>query len=295
MPVVVTGASGLVGRRAVHALAAVSPEVRAYVRAKEAVPALRAAGAKVAVGWIGDVDNLVVVMAGAHTVVHLVGGLDLPDEAAFREANLESAQFVVRAAQRAGIRRFVLLSYPGADPASTNPYLRFKGMAEEVVSGSGIDFLVLRIAHIYGPGSSWLEGIRQQANRRPAVVLGSGRQLVAPVFVEDVATVLAAVDDRAEVRSGTWGLQGPDRVTADELADLLGAARGRKLHLGPRAAGVLARLTGRHVSGATLEILAADSLADAPDAAAEFGVPLTPLADGLAASPAGAPAESLPE
>jgi uncharacterized protein YbjT (DUF2867 family) len=295
MPVVVTGASGLVGRRVVAALAGTSPEVRAYVRAKGSVAALRAAGAKVAVGWIGDVDNLVAAMAGAHTVVHLVGGLDLPDEAAFREANLDSTRFVVEAARRAGISRFVFLSYPGADPGSANPYLRFKGMAEALISDSGLGFVVLRATHVYGPGSSWLEGLRQQAGRSPPIVLGSGRQVLAPVFVDDVAAVLAAVDDRAELRSGIWGLQGPDRVTADELADALGAGGGRKLHLGPRAATVLARLTGRRVSGAGLEVLTSDSLSDAPDAAAEFGVPLTSLSDGLAASTAVAPAEGLPE
>jgi uncharacterized protein YbjT (DUF2867 family) len=295
MPVVVTGASGLVGRRAVAALAGTSPEVRAYVRAKVSAPALRAAGAKVAVGWIGDVDNLVAVMAGAHTVVHLVGGLDLPNEAAFREANLDSTRFVVEAGRRAGVRRFVFLSYPGADPASANPYLRFKGMAEALISDSGLGFVVLRVTHVYGPGSTWLGGLQQQAERRPPIVLGSGRQILAPVFVDDVAALLAAVDDRAEVRSGIWGLQGPDRVTADELAGMLGAGGGRKLHLGPRAASVLARLTGRRVSGPTLEILTSDSLADAPDAAAEFGVPLTSLSEGLADSRAVAPADSRPE
>jgi uncharacterized protein YbjT (DUF2867 family) len=112
-------------------------------------------------------------------------------------------------------------------------------------------------------------------------VVGSGRQVLAPVFVEDLAAVLAAADDRRASISGTWGLEGPDRVTADGLTDLLAGKRKRKLHVGPRAAAKMARLLRQRVSEPALEVLAADSLADAPDAAKEFGVTLTSLAEGL--------------
>jgi uncharacterized protein YbjT (DUF2867 family) len=295
MPVVVTGASGLVGMRAVEALTRTSPEVRAYVRNRAAVDGLRALGAKVAVGWIGDVDNLATVMAGAHTVVHLVGGLDFQAEEEFKSAILDTTGSVTEAAARAGVRLFVFLSYPGADTNAANPFLRFKGMAEDVVARSGMEFVVLRSTLIYGPGSRWLERMRARATRRPAVVIGTGRQVMAPVFVDDVAAAIVAVDDRAEPRSGTWGLQGPDRVTADELAALLGGSGGRVLHVPPSAGSVLSRLAGPRDARAALDLLASDSVADPPDAAAEFGVSLTPLRMGLAASEVPARAGGPPE
>jgi uncharacterized protein YbjT (DUF2867 family) len=223
-----------------------------------------------------------------------VGGLDFRTEEQFRVANLESTRSVVEAAVKAGIRRFIFLSYPGADPNAANPYLRFKGMAEELVAAAGIGHVILRATHVYGPGSRWLEAVRAQANRRPAVVIGTGRQVMFPVFVDDVAATIAGVDDRDRVPSGTWGLQGPDRVTADELATLLGGT-GRILHLGVSAAALLGRLTGEKAGRATLEILAADSMADAPDAAEVFGVPLTPLRAGLRASLAEAQPSGSPE
>ena len=58
----------------------------------------------------------------------------------------------------------------------------------------------------------------------------------------------------------------------------------RKVHVGPVAAAALARLRGRKVSRAALEVLAADSVADGPGAAEEFRIRLTPLRDGLRAS-----------
>src|SRR5207249_679311 len=123
MPVVVTGASGLIGRAAVRAFAARSPEVRAYVRDPGAAEDLRALGAKVAVGSIDDVDTLAVVMRGAHTVCHLVGGLDLANDAEYERVNAGSVQSALEAAEAAGAKRFLFVSYPGASASSSNAYL----------------------------------------------------------------------------------------------------------------------------------------------------------------------------
>src|SRR5437588_9275152 len=138
MPVVVTGASGLIGRMALRAFSARSPEVRAYVRRANAADTLRQLGAKVAVGTMDDVDTLAVVMKGAHTVCHLVGGLDLPDDRAYERANLGSVLAALEASERAKISRFLFVSYPGASAGAGNVYLRFKGMAEEAIAASGI-------------------------------------------------------------------------------------------------------------------------------------------------------------
>jgi uncharacterized protein YbjT (DUF2867 family) len=281
MPVVVTGAAGLIGRAAVSAFAMGSPEVRAYVRRPEVAESLRALGAKVAVGSIDDVETLATVMRGAHTVCHLVGGLDLPDEDAYIRDNVGSAQAVLEAAASAKVARFLFVSYPGAAPDSPNLYLRAKGLAEQAIAGSGLEHVVVRCTHVYGPGSDWLMQTRKLARGWPAVVLGSGRQRIAPVDVADVAAVLAAADDRSQDTSGTWALQGPDRMTADEFADLLAGRGRRKLHVSGRRAQRLARLSGKRVSTIALEVLEGDSLADGPDAAAEFGVTPTPLREGL--------------
>jgi uncharacterized protein YbjT (DUF2867 family) len=284
VPVVVTGASGLMGKRAVAAFTATSPEVRAYVRRRAAADPIRALGAKVAVGEFDDPETLGVVLRGAHTVCHLVGDLAMPHDTAYEPEVVGTLRAVLDAAAEAGVTRVLYLSYPGAAPDSDNAYLRAKGLAEEVILASGMEHAVIRATHVYGPGSPWLESMAEAARRWPPVVLGPGQQVLAPVFVDDVAAVLAAADDRAGEVRGVWGLEGPDRIEADAFADLLAGRRRRpKLHVGPRGA----RLARRDLSPAALEVLAADSVADRPDAAAEFGVGRTPLAEGLAHSLAG--------
>lgn len=290
MPVVVTGASGLIGRYAIRAFGQASPQVRAYIRGPEAAETLRGLGAKVAIGRIDDVDNLEVVMAGAHTLCHLVGGLNPSKSEEYEESIVGSVQSAVQAAERTGLKRMLYLSYPGASSEATNPYLNAKGKAEELIRSSDLEHVIIRSTLVYGPGGWWLRAVTRQSRRRPAVVVGSGRQVIAPVFVEDVAAVLAAADDRERVKSGTWGLEGPDRVTEDELADVLAGRRTRKLHFRPGAAARMATLAGERVTRAALELMASDSLADAPEASAEFGVSRTALAEGLGRSLEEAPA-----
>jgi uncharacterized protein YbjT (DUF2867 family) len=256
--------------------------VRAMVREPGAVAAhLRTLGAKVAVDADTDPDTLRAVLDEAHTVCHLSGDLFLSGGESYEEAILESTRSVLRAAKKAKAKRFLLLSYPGASAVSANGFLRHKGLAEEVVRESGLEHAVFRCTHIYGPGSRWLEFMVAAANRRSAVVVGTGSQRLAPVFSEDVARALAAADDRAMPIKGAYGLEGPEVLTADEFTDLLVGRRKSKRHIGP---GASPDQFGLALSGPVLEVLAADSLADAGGAPEEFGLERTPLAAGLAAS-----------
>lgn len=282
MPVVVTGANGFVGRAAIPVFLHRGSEVRAVVRDRGAAPALRALGAKVAIAGLEDPGALGAVMRDAHTVCHLAGSLDLPDEDTYERVNHRLTRSVLEAATEAGVTRFLLLSYPGASPEAANAYLRSKGRAEEAVRASGLQHVILRSTHVYGPGGRWLREAAEAARLPVAsVVIGPGTQRLAPAFVRDVAAGMGAADDRSDEIAGTFGLQGPDVVTADDLADLLAGRHRRKIHLSPRSAARLARFRARPPSVTALEVLAADSLADAPDASAEFGLRRTPLLEGL--------------
>ena len=284
MPVVVTGASTAVGRAFIARLTSAGAEVRAHLSGRTDAESLRALGAKVAVGDLADVGALRTVMADAHTVCHLAGGMRLEDVGADDDSDEQTTGWALEAAREAGVRRFLFLSYPGADPGARNVLLRAKGRAEEAVRASGLQDVILRTTFVYGAGSPWWDEVVSAARRRVAPVVGSGAQRLRPVFVEDVAGALVAADDRASAVSGTFGLEGPDEVTADELIDLVAGRPKRKLHLSPALARRAASVAGRPLSSAALEILASDSLADAPDAAREFGIDRTSLREGLARS-----------
>ena len=281
MTVMVTGASGVVGRATVKALLA-RDEVRATVRRAADASYLRQLGAKVAVRDIDSPDALSEILPRCHTVVHLVGGVAQPDPDALFHANHGSVLRALEAAKQGGTKRFVLLSVPGADPQATHPFLRAKGLAEEAVRASGIQHAIVRSTHAYGLGGLWFTAAVEGALAEPSFVLGRGDDDLAPVFVEDVASVIAAIDDAPAELAGIWGLEGPDVVTGDGFARLLRADGALPTHAsGQAAAEVLTRILGVPIDAVTASFFALPSRADAPDAAEAFGVARTPLVEGL--------------
>ena len=281
MTVMVTGASGVVGRAVVKALLA-RDEVRATVRRPEAAEPLRALGAKVSIRAIDVQDALAEVLPRCHTLVHLVGGPNQPDPDELFRANHGSVLVALGAAKTSGVERFVLVSIPGADPEATHPFLRAKGLAEEAVRTSGLPHAILRTAHVYGLGGLWFTAAVEGAVSDPPFVAGPGTHGIAPVLADDLGAVVAAIDDAAEAMEGTWGLEGPDALSADAFCRLLRGDDVPPTHAdGQAAAATLTALLGVKVDAVAASFLGLPSRADAPSAADGFGVATTPLLEGL--------------
>src|SRR2546428_11516005 len=187
MTVMVTGASGLVGRATVKALLA-RDEVRATVRRASDASYLRQLGAKVAVRDIDTPDALSEVLPGCHTVVHLIGGVAQPDPDELFHANHGSVLRALEAAKQARTKRFVLLSVPGADPGTTHPFLRAKGLAEEAVRASGLQHAIVRATHAYGLGGLWFTAAAQGPPPQPPVLVGPRGNEPPPAFFHDLGS-----------------------------------------------------------------------------------------------------------
>ena len=279
MTVMVTGASGPIGRALVPLLVR-SDEVRAAVRRPEAAEPLRALGAKVAVGRLDDADALAEVLSGCSRSIHLVGGPDQPDDDPLG-ANHGSVLRRSRPREEAASGASSSSRSRAPRRMRPDPLPSGEGLAEEAVTTAGCEHAVIRSTHVVGAGSLWFAATVAGA-RSPPVVVGDGRDSRSPRSrSSDLAAVLAAADDREGALAGTWALEGPDVVTADAVVRLLAGepvARPAPSH-GDEAR---ARLEIRSGCGrrrrTPLDVFAAPSRADAPDAAAAFDVPRTPLA-----------------
>ena len=280
MTVMVTGGSGVVGHALVRELVR-EDEVRVCVRRPETAEHLRALGAKVALGRLDDADALAEVLGGVFTLFHLVGGPHQPSDDALMDANHGSTVRAVAAAKEAGVRRIILVSVPGASPEASDPFLRAKGLAEEVVVTSGLEHVVVRATHVYGLGGLWFTAAVQGALADPPIAVG-GADPVAPLLAEDLAAVLSAADSHEERLEGIWALEGPDALTPRTLVRLLAdGTRVPARSLGPDADAELETLLGFPLTPAAVAHLLRPERADAADAAAAFGVERTPLAEGL--------------
>lgn len=255
MPVLVTGATGVVGRALIPKLVASGGQVRVYGRRD--VPEYRAIGVHVAVGEADHEGRLEAALEQVHTLVHLVGGPILEGLTTIEWLNLETTRVALRAAENAEVRRVLFLSHVGADEDSDHLYLVTKARAEEEIRKAPIEHAILRCAPILGPASVFSGFLESGVVR--------GAQRVNPIVVEDVASFLEAADTReAEVR-GTWEIGGPDVVTLDDLG---GRAPKRGLtRFFATPPKVLSSLYAR------------DLVADPSEAVQQFGVRLTPIAE----------------
>jgi NADH dehydrogenase len=256
MPVLVTGATGCVGRVLIPKLVEAGGEVRVYIRRD--APEYRSLGVKVAVGEADHEGRLESALEQVHTLVHLVGG-PLPDRGVAMEwLNVDTTEVALRAAANAGVRRVLFLTPLGADPASAVPYLAAKGAAEAAIGSSPMEHAIFRCAPILGPGSALSALI---GRRLPSGVRGIR---INPVAVGDVADALVAADTRDTDVRGSWELGGPDVLTFEELAGRVGVFRPVP-RLSPAAVKVLAEMYGR------------DAVADPREAVSQFGLRLTSI------------------
>ena len=259
MPVLITGATGLVGRALAKRLVDEGGQVRAYVRRDDA--GLRALGVHMAIGAMDDVPKLESALTRVHTIVHLIGGIWPEPGMTYDLLNRDSTEVAVIAAHAAGVRRFVFLSFVGADPASTNDFLKAKGRAEQhITQQSRLEHAIFRCAPI-------AEGLPQTfellGKGKGAGVPGSGVQRINPIALGDVLDALLGADSREEAVNGLWELGGPETMTMNEAA-------GRALPGKKRTkAGMLSR-----APKPTREIYGKDMIADPKAATTQFGLTL---------------------
>jgi uncharacterized protein YbjT (DUF2867 family) len=286
--ILVTGGTGFVGSRIVHALRAESRDVRCLVRHPERAGQLQAWGCELVQGDVTDEDSLRRAVQGADAVIHLVAIITgNPEE--FERVMTRGTQDLVAAAVEADVRRFVLMSALGTSEATREltPYYHGKWAMEQAVIASGIEHTIFRPSFVFGPDGGVLPTFLRLVRYSPVTaVIGTGEERLQPIWVEDVAAYFAAAVDSAEAAGRTFEIGGPDVVTWDELysriATILGKRRA-KLHLPfglMRAnAAVIEALPGPSpITRDQVKMLeAGDNVVTNDDAQRTFALPLVPL------------------
>jgi len=246
MNVLVTGATGFVGRALTYRLVADGIRVRATVR-------VHPTPADVAVEWaaVGDLGGPVDwarLMAGVDAVVHLAGLAHQVGRAArlraaeFMFENAEISRRVARAARDGGARRFVLLGSVAAvgshgklpldDSTSPKPmtdYGASKLAAEQVVgeelAGSATSLVVLRAPLMFGPGNPGnMARLLRLIARQAVLPFGAIDNARSFLFVENLvdAIVLALRADNA--LTGTYFIDDGTKFSTAELCRALASA-----------------------------------------------------------------------
>jgi uncharacterized protein YbjT (DUF2867 family) len=207
----------------VHALRADERPVRALVRKPGRGSQLAAWGCELAEGDMTDPASLRRAVQGCEVVVHLVAIRQGKDEQ-FRRIMEQGTRDLVAAAKDAGVRRFVLMSALGTSEETKDlvPYYRAKWEMEQITKGSGIEHVIFRPSFVFGRDGGILPTFKRLARLTPVTpIIGSGRQRIQPIWIDDVAAYFAASVDKAEAANRTFELGGPDAVSWNEFWERL--------------------------------------------------------------------------
>ena len=291
MTTLVTGATGFVGSRIVHALRAEGRDVRALVRHPDRAAHLRALGVELVPGDITDAASLQAAAAGCTHVIHLVAILH-GSPAEFERVMAQGTRDLVAAAKEAGVGRFVLMSALGTSESSSAsvPYYGAKWAEEQAVIESGLEYVIFRPSFVFGPGGGALATFLKQVRYAPVVtVIGPGRQRSQPIWLDDVAAYFARGLDAPEAANRIFELGGPDTVDWNGLyltiARVLGKRR-RLVHVPVGVARAGAQLT-QWLPGAPLHtdqvamLQGADNVVSNTDAVDTFHLTLAPLEEQI--------------
>jgi uncharacterized protein YbjT (DUF2867 family) len=214
-----TGATGRVGAALLPRLTVRGEAVRCLVRDPRRLGPARVR-VQIALGDLADPASFRHALRGVRTVVHLAGAWRDQPTAGLEELNGLATWRLLRAAERAGVERFLFLTPLGATPQHPLRAYRAKALAEAAVAAAAPATATFASSLIYAPAES-----------RPRVLAGTATARVQPICAADVAGCLLAVLDRPPVGHERHELAGPQEMSWRSFAAL--ARRGRVLPVPP--------------------------------------------------------------
>ncbi|MCL4289848.1 MAG: NAD(P)H-binding protein, partial [Thermoleophilia bacterium] len=209
--VLLTGATGYVGGRLLHALEQRSERVRCLTRRPEALAARVAATTEVARGDVLDEASAQAAMTGVDTAYYLVHSMGSRGE--FERDDRRAAEIFAGAAAGAGVRRIVYLGGLG-EGSELSPHLTSRQEVGRVLASTGVPVVELRASIVIGSGSLSFELVRGLSDRLPVMVTPRWVKVLAqPIAIEDVIAYLVAALDLESPAGAVYEIGGSDRVS----------------------------------------------------------------------------------
>jgi uncharacterized protein YbjT (DUF2867 family) len=223
--ILVTGASGYIGRALVEKLAGDGQPVRILAPASQTdkgkirLPANLPVNVSVVPGSIHDPQSLHQAMTGVHTLFHLASAQWWGTRRDLERIDLQGTRTVVTSARAARIGRIVTVSHLGASPSSAFTLMRAKGQVEELIRSSGLAYTIFRSGIVFGPEDSFVNGIALLLRANPLVFFqpGQGEGLLHPIYIKDLVEGLVRSLENLGTIDQTLEIGGPEYMTFNEM------------------------------------------------------------------------------
>ena len=227
--ILLTGATGTVGTPLVRRLTARGEPVRCLVRDPRRLGPERVR-VQIALGDLANPASFRNAMRGVDTVVHLAAAIRDQPGGSIEELDAVATLRLVRAAERAGVKRFVFFSAIGASLHSPARFFRAKALAEAAVEEADLETTILAPSIVYSPGDPWITLLGRLSRLPVAPVSGSGDALYQPIWADDVADCVVGVLSSSNGKR-RYDLAGPEALTYDGIVKTALRAFGRRRRL----------------------------------------------------------------
>lgn len=227
----VAGATGLVGGRIARGLRERGRPVRALVRggaSRDEANTLSSAGVEVADADLTRRDSLTSACAGVDTVVCTVTSMPQCRDDGLRRVDLEGVLSLIDAAERAGARRFVYVSYSGNITAES-PLATAKRACEDRLLAGNMEFAILRPSLFMEVWLGPLVGFDPMQGR--VRIFGSGEAPVSFVSGLDVASFGVALATQPEAVRHKIEIGGPQALSQRQVVTIFERHLGRSMEL----------------------------------------------------------------
>jgi len=221
--ILITGATGYVGRHLVSRLVAQGERPRCLVRdVKRAASILPANKVELVQGATTQPATLDLALQDVETVVHTAFLTAEKKESPtdhYEETNVGGTSNLILAAKAAGVRRIVELSGLGTKPDKPGSYMQGRYLSEKMLMESGLNWTIIRPSVLFGKDASFIKGLVDLIHASPVLpLIGGGTMMFQPIYVEDVVTVIVKIlEDPAQTNGKIYTIGGPEYYSFTQI------------------------------------------------------------------------------
>lgn len=228
MKIAITGGTGFIGRHVARDLASGGHEVVAIARGQYTRNSQPVEGATFLALDANDTEKLAQAFDGCDAVIHCAGTSVEDSKQTFERLHVQGTRSAVNAAERAHVKKFVLVSYLSVRPNINSEYHTTKWRGEEIVRLSKLNFTILKAGLIYGQGDHLLNNLSNLFRKMPIfAAVGLREKSVRLVAVEDLVDVIRVSLEETRFSRQTVAVLGPEEFPFSEAARRIAKAMGK--------------------------------------------------------------------
>jgi uncharacterized protein YbjT (DUF2867 family) len=221
--ILVTGATGFVGRNLIERLLQENKQIRVLLpehkrnsitwnQDDDNAP-------EIIIGTLMDDEALYQAVSGVHLIIHLESAMWWGRERDIERFEIVGTRNLIAAARAARVGRMMVLSHLGASPSSAFTLLKMKGQFESLVRDSGLAYTILRVGILFGKDDVFINHIASTMTVNPLFHLmpGIGEIILHPLYIDDLIEAIIRALGQLNTVDQTIEIGGGEYITYQDL------------------------------------------------------------------------------